>query len=653
MDGWRLSLRARSPLLCGGVGAPPPGVHVSTAVVTPDDKSYALLPGSSVRGVLRDALRRFVRAYQGITCTTEPSCSCATCRLLGTRTYEGRLAIRSSTAPLVSLTTHGVAVDRNTGTAQRGADQEGGRLWSERRALASFEVDVNVVHPLDDADRTLLKTFWRWLETVGLSVGRRKSSGAGAFDVTVHPRQPTPLMVGPPDTNQAPRRYRITLTLIEPAHVVGPRQRDFYRDALPTIPASTLRGAIGRATEQYLGTATAAALFLSDHPVVVTSAFVYDPSLGTDVVPWTSLRRCLGSPFHLVDTAFDEVVSHLLRGTPAASRCPECDEPTRRYSGTRPPRLVTGHTAIDPNRRTALDGTLRHAVNLAPGTTFVAQLVATPAQADALAQLPAIVVGGQRHRGFGLAKLTVEEAPTRPPVQDRCENMVARLTERGASVDGLVAILGLATDAACSQPLSSLLQARGLVLLTGEVRTTLVGGWDELRRCRRSLREALAAGSWVAVRVPDGNALEALSTLETAPIPDPEEVAPLVVDVRSPWEEVRTVPDPATPTATSDDTDQLVTHIRQLCQTYSTTLPERSALQTLLRFAQGTPSVEELRLFIEYQATRFKKNRPFLDEVAQDVAKRYRSDIAGARRYLGILVRAGQVYRAGKGGSNP
>jgi hypothetical protein len=74
-------------------------------------------------------------------------------------------------------------------------------------------------------------------------------------------------------------------------------------------------------------------------------------------------------------------------------------------------------------------------------------------------------------------------------------------------------------------------------------------------------------------------------------------------------------------------------------------IPDRSQLNTLLRAAQGTPSVCEVILFVRYQATRQReKEGSFLAGVADALeGVQWARDIEAIRFFLGSLVRAGHV----------
>lgn len=76
-------------------------------------------------------------------------------------------------------------------------------------------------------------------------------------------------------------------------------------------------------------------------------------------------------------------------------------------------------------------------------------------------------------------------------------------------------------------------------------------------------------------------------------------------------------------------------------------IPERSQLNTLVRAAQGTPSVKEAILFVRYQAARQGAQQgAFLAGVADALeAASWSQDIGAVRFFLGSLARAGYVTR--------
>ncbi len=646
MQGWEIELESRSGLLVGSLRSAGGGTHMSTATVSGPSGELALLPGSSIRGVLRECLRRFAAARGFPPCAITDGCDCVCCELFGVADRPGKMRISTALFPASYSVTSGVAIDRRTRTAWRA----GRALWTERRSWGRATVRVEATRPLEGSQIKLLEDLWAWLGAVGIAVGQRKSSGAGWFDLRIRRADATAPAIGEVARSAATRRrYALRLRLEEPAHIVGPRQRDFYRDALEAIPASTVRGAIGQALERAGAADVARALFIdADHPPLVTPAFpIVEGEPPGEAVPWLSRRRCRGDPSHVVDIALDVMAAVMAGEPPAVGRCPRCAQVLEDELASEVPYLVLGHTRIDPATRRAATGQLYHQVVVAPGAVFEAQLVATPEQVEPIAALGYVFVGGRRGRGMGRARLEVIELPVPRTLEERLAATAGELGRRGVKLSGTLAIIGLVSDVALAEPLASVLSDYGLRIITGDARVIERGGWDELNNRPRVLREAIAAGSWLGVEVSD---LESLRGLEQDGLPDPEGVAPLVIQVHDSWE-VREV---ARQEGTMESTgrDALIRDVRRFCREHAAgkrSIPERSQLHNLLRYAQQTDSVEELALFLEYQATRLRDSQRFLVDLADELRRRYESDSAGAREHLAILVRAAEVERPGGG----
>lgn len=641
MRRWRLHLRGRSPALFGGVADAPIGIHAQTAFLGErSGRERLLLPGTALRGVLRDAFGRFAAA-KGQPCSRTEHCSCPTCRVFGRPDRTGALWVRSSVAEdAARYLAPGLAIDRRTRTAARAAQA----FWVEERGLANFDVDVDVQGALDDEELSLLDDFWAWLGRVGLSVGRRKSAGAGLFAVEVEPLPPEAPRARSSSarSDDRPARYLLRVTLLEPARLVGHRQRAFYRDGLPTIPAATLRGALGWELERRGAGEAAADLFI-ERPIALTPGFPLSDDDPVSIPPWLDRLRCDGNPRHVVDGALHRV-AHVLNGSGSwhLESCPACGSDLRELEPDSPPPLVLAHVTIDPTHRRAKRGELHYQVAYAPGTVFAAEVLALPSQAEAIRSLETVVVGGRRARGMGLARIGLEELPPLAPLAERIAATARHLRDLGASGNGDVAVLGLLADAALERPLRATLTEAGLEVVTGDVRGVMRGGWDEQRNTMRPLRRLLAAGSWVAVRLTGPRAREQLEHLERDGVPDREGIAPLLLRVRDDWEVVEMTHDPSA-APPNVELDELVREARNLCQ--DRPLPDRSGLQTLLRFAQSTDSLEETLLFIEYQASRdqFKKSKEFFEDLAGFLRSRFPGDPDGVKRFLGLVVRAGYV----------
>jgi len=643
MTAWELELVPRSALLIGAAWDPGTGAHLASAALpAPGGGRAALLPGSSLRGVLRDALTRFAEARSGQPCSRPARCMCPACRLFGSAEFPGKLRVASAQAPARWLTSASVAIDRQTRTAWRA----GGALWTERKAVASFTVRVEATQELADDELELLESFWAWLAAVGVSLGQRRSAGAGSFELRARRADRSrPELRAVAAGEVEPRRYALRIRLLEPAHVVGPRQRDFYRDALGVIPGSTIRGAIGQALALTGRGDLAQELFRSERPMLVGPAFAVEAGRPVGAaVPWLSLRRCRGAG-HTVDL-LPALVAAALKEEPGPTTCPRCGAPLEHDRPTPPTRLVLGHTAIDPRTRRAAQGQLHYHVALAPGITFEAQLVARPNLIEIVAQLGEVLVGGRRARGMGRATLEVHEVPV-PSLEERMARLAAAVEEQGVDGADRVAVLGLVSDAAAAPSLAEVLRRRGLEPVGGELRTVERGGWDELNGAPRALREVLEAGSWVAVRCSTPGSLAALGELERWGLADPEEICPLVVEVRGGEEVVEVKTTEEEGATRGAERDRLVREVRELCRRHAEELPQAAQLHNLLRYAQQTPSVEEVALFFEYQASRreFRDQAPFLGDLAARARSQYAGDPRGLREFLAVVVRAAQVER--------
>jgi hypothetical protein len=650
MTGWRIQIEPLSGFLVGGVGEPPRGAHAASAFLSsPGSGEVAVLPGTSLKGVLRAAAGRFSEARTGEPCSGDADCRCAACRIFGTPTQPGKIAIRSALVPSERDQRSRVAIDRTTRTAAR----ESGGLWSEQRAWSSggLQVDIDATEVLGAEDTAFLEAFWAWLGVVGLSVGRSKSTGSGALAIK-SVEQRSPRLEHPPRPAREdgePRPYRLVIELLEPARVVGLRQREYYRDGLDTIPGGTLRGAIGWALVRRGESSAATELFRSARSVRVGTGYpLADPGEGMTApdgfVPWLSVALCRGTPRHRLNGALLRVAEHLGADGRDRAACPRCGADLDVGEGSATSTLVIGRTAIDPRLGRVAQGMLFYEVAMAPGARFAAYLLARPDQAELIAGLGEVWIGGRKRSGQGLARLTVEPM-NGPSLEARLASTRTALAGWGVPDRG-VAVLGFVGDAAFVEAPRREFEARGLRIVAAELRSVPRGGWDEERNTPRAVREVVQGGSWVAVEADGPDALAELARLEAYGIDDPLGTEPVLVRVIDDWE-VMEVADAAPTTTDVDAVGEQIREIRELCRRHRAILPERSQLQLLLRFAQSTESLEELVLFVQYQGSRdqLRRSRPFLDELTELLGRRFAADIAGARRYLGWVVRAGVVER--------
>lgn len=516
----RLRLSARSGSLLGGIEAAGYGINASSAeIVTASGDRVATLLGSSLRGVLRDGFRRFSEARTGEACSLRSDCRCAACSLFGGPDRAGSIEVRSAfAAPAAGGVRSGVSIDRQ----RRTADRAGRRLWTEQRSHADFEAELRVSAAAPAEHGELFELYLGFVEATGLHLGRRRSAGAGEIAVTrvlgdESEARPHGQLPGA-DTARTP--WLLEIEALEPLRIAGRAQRAFFRETLGVIPASMLRGALGGALLRELGMDAAEDL-VTVRPALVSTAV---PVVADELPPgaWSGTVRCRGEAPHVIDLTA-RIVRRALGHDVDLTTCPRCGAGLKAHRPPAPPTLVLGQTAIDPRRRRAADEQLRGQVVVAPGARFRARLDATADQAAALAALGTIQVGGNRTRGLGLAHLSVDPWPTPPPA-------AARVATSSRAIGAEVAVLGLVSDAAPSEPVATMLTSRGLEIVTARVRTTVRGGWDEVRRELRPVRRLLAAGSWVAVRGP--GLVEAAAALEANPAPDPEGTDPVWLTVR-------------------------------------------------------------------------------------------------------------------------
>jgi hypothetical protein len=190
--------------------------------------------------------------------------------------------------------------------------------------------------------------------------------------------------------------------------------------------------------------------------------------------------------------------------------------------------LLLGHTAIDPETLRPASGQLFHHLTLPPGTVLVAEAEMSADQAEAVAGLGQVLLGAGRARGTGRARVEVEALAPVPPLQARLDRTAEALRRVGVADPTGIAVFAFVADGWCAEPLSRLLERRGLRLVTGNARRVLQGGWDLERDAQRPLRTLVGAGSWVAVRGPT----DAVAELEATGVADPEGTHPLWLRVR-------------------------------------------------------------------------------------------------------------------------
>lgn len=529
---FELGIRLTSPALLGGrLGAG--GVAETWLVGGPNSGApRAVLPGSSLRGVLRHASRRFAAA-RGIACTRNAdgggTCMCPTCQLFGGSGVRGRLRVRTAVAAehsLVDVTR--VAIDRRRGTAAPDA------LWSSRLVLAAFDVRLELdAHPTGDEPDVAaehLHSLLGWLEAVGLALGRAKST-SGRAELQVRNVRPAPQ----PEIAQGDgpqRRWHLQLSALEPLRLASLRDRQFFQHGTVFIPAPTLVGALGWGLVG-VGRPDLAQAAFTEGLVWVSEA--WPAASGRS---WRASARQCERCEHDDDVALAQTAA-VLTNRVFEERCRRCSTQgavgrLRRRDRDGAALFVSGHTAIDATSGRAPEGLLYQQQLCEPGTTFVAEMLAPEWMADALAAMGELTVGGARSRGLGRVRIAVEPAAPGASVDECLQRVRAALAVKGVHLDGDdVAIFDLVTSAHVPGGIERAVAERGCALITGEAHLDVLGGWDERRDTTRALREVAVAGSWLAVRGPAA----ALAALEGVIVPDFEGWCPLWLRMREPTQD--------------------------------------------------------------------------------------------------------------------
>jgi len=488
---WELDLQTTGGLLVGALQHAPAGVHAASATVD----GQAFLPGSALRGALRHGFRRFVEARTGAACAFPGPCTCTCCRVFGTEGRAGRLRVRSAfAAPHTTFDLTRVAIDRTTGAATGS-----GALFTERRVEASFTVELEEREAFDATDAQLFETYLAWCTEIGLPVGRGRSVGSGLLRLRGTRRSDRSAPHHAP--GNAPtgdrRRAVLVLTAVEPLRLAGVRPREFLREALPVIPATTLAGAVGWALAERGGDALAADLF-EQRPIRLSNG-VFGR---TPPAAWAGAAECRGCKDPHDPTA--AVVVQALGGATDPTLCPRCGDRLRPGPTDPPPTLVLGHTAIDPHLGRAAGGQLYSEVVVRPGCEFRAFVDADDDQIDMLTRLGSVLTGGSRARGLGRCDLRVEPADPADlsaRIQAQRQALHDAAAGAGTSVPEDLAILGLLADAVPPPGgLRRWLTQVGCEVVTGWITGEVRGGWDERAGTPRPLQQHLAAGSWIAVR---------------------------------------------------------------------------------------------------------------------------------------------------------
>ncbi len=528
-----LRVELRGPLLVGGHSAPVAEADAGTAR---DRMGQILIPGSSVKGALRQAVRELVLAEDGRACDApwEPCRDepCAVCRVFGLsgpdrpmiKTRQGGKVepggIRVSDAVLQSggrdglAVRNGVAIDRWTGAAAPG------RLYRrevfEARESATFEARLEASVDGDS---------WRLLErAIPLVEGIGNSQSRGYGEVVrislSDAQQPEPhVTVSSPDRE----RLIVTLTADEPLCLGSLPDPGFYRATERSVTGGTLLGAITRA-------ASSAGIIDGDRIEGLRFSDLH-PGLGGDRLSLPMPRcamRCRKCKRNFDRSIHEALGRHLARegmGQPTPASCASCGgvlKPVAGWlGGTDPQTRVVTRLARDPVTRSAAPGHLHAREQIEAGSVFVGTCVAEGAGRALLEALAdrgvPVRVGGLRSRGLGTVKLRIRGTGT---------DLSRRLDEFRERASGLLHGIDLPRDPAalilvvCRTDLAAgmgdVLGAcgAGARLFASWARPCLRSGWNGSAGTPSTVRQVVAAGSCWLVEAPSVDQSQ-LSAAET------------------------------------------------------------------------------------------------------------------------------------------
>lgn len=503
-----------SSLYVGGYAQALGGSDGDTAA----DRGGLLLPGSAVKGALREAVLRLVAGAGRGSDLLET--------LFGADGREGLLRV-GTLRPGISVGGGGATV-RNHVSLERATRQAAPqRLFQNRvtpaRPGLSFRGLLESREPLGGEALGLLLSAARITDQIGGGRGR----GLGLVTVTL-----TPLAAAEPPPiagREGVTRLVLVLEAEEALHLSGVKDPSNYVSSKDYLDGSTVRGAIARALGGRPSDPEMELLFGGDAPAI----FGDGRSGGVEAIP---------APLTVQEpkrggAAFDLAVplcADACGGQPAARH-----DDVRTAQGTYA-RGADGWFSVAMNRRTVtraardaasgrgadgklysleiLDPVSDSASRRAGQLRFHVPVAGTPEQL-ALALRAAgrgLAVGGDRSRGFGRLRLVEVVEPALAPLAERHRAWAEAVGRLGVPAPGATgALLALGPLAVSHERLVATLRAEGLELREGVARRQVHGGWNSRLQLPRTVSSHYAPGSTFIVARPDGSsALPALARLE-------------------------------------------------------------------------------------------------------------------------------------------
>lgn len=488
---------------------------------TASDARGLLLPGSAVKGALREAA---VRLAQGAGRGRE-----IVSALFGADGREGLLrfaTLRAENAPGLTAADgtvrNHVSLERTT---RQAAPQ---RLFQNRVTPARPGLDFRGIlesrEPLSDDALGLLLSAARITDQIGGGRGR----GLGLVTVTLEP-------AAADEAVEAAREGATSLVLVleaeEAVHLSGVKDPSNYVASKDYLDGSSVRGAVARALGGQPSDPDMELLFGGETPVVFGDG--RPGGKGAIPAPMTvQERKAGGLP---IDLAV-ELCADACGGRPA-----ERPDDVRTARGTyaldgdnwfpvRLKRRTVTRTARDHSSGRGADGQLFSLEVLDPvidssegeGTEnlrFHVPVSGSPRQLDLVlrAARRGLTVGGDRSRGFGRLRLAEVVYETRiEPLKKRHAAWAEAAGRLGVPApESTGVLLAVGPLAVSHQRLQAALRAEGLELREGVARRQTHGGWNARLHLPRTVSSHYMPGStFIVARSDGGSALESLARLE-------------------------------------------------------------------------------------------------------------------------------------------
>jgi hypothetical protein len=524
MNRFEIVVEPFSSLYVGGYAQAMGGSDGDTAA----DALGFLLPGSAVKGALRESAARLVRgAGRGGELVM---------RLFGAEDRPGLLRVGTLRPRLAgdaaSGSDMGAGTVRNHVSLDRATRQAAPqRLFQNRVSPALSGLEFRGVleshEPLDEEALGLLRSAVRITDQIGGGRGR----GLGLVKVSLSEpiAEATALEEGPgPD----PQAVILVLEAEEPLHLTSVKEPGNYVTSKAYLDGSAVRGAVAAALVGKTANSGLELVLGGEQPAVFGDGL---PGSACAIpAPMTLQVPKQGGP------PSDEAA--ILCAESCGGRTVARPADRRTAKGTWAWGLAGWH-AYPVLRRTVTRTARDHASGRAADAQlfslevvdpvlekpdpengrqlrFYVPVSGSPEQIALICQAAGLglAVGGDRSRGFGRLRLAaLRTVPPLPPLDERhgrWAELVGRLDVPHPETTGV--LLAVGALALSQERLVAALGAVGLNLKEGAARRQLHGGWNARVGLPRTLHTHLLPGSTFVVQTRGGgSALEALSALET------------------------------------------------------------------------------------------------------------------------------------------